>query len=91
MVLETMNWNVQIGFGETFLRHNSGLSVLSFSGMFCTDDANSIIGVFFLRTALFLIAKSRSAIFGTKRLLFAVQGSNEVTGKDLGCSVLSGA
>lgn len=65
--------------------------MLSFSGMFFTDDANSIISIFFLRTALFLIAKSHSAIFGTKSLLFAVQGSNEVTGKDLGCRVLYGA
>lgn len=80
-----------MGFGETSLRHNGGLSVLSFSEMFCTDDANSIIGIFFLRTALFLIVKSHSAIAGTKSLLFAVQGSNEVTGKDLGCSVLYGA
>lgn len=80
-----------MGFGETSSRHNSGLSVLSFSGVFFTDDANSIIGIFFLRTALFLIAKSQSAIFGTKSLLFAVEGSNEVTGKDLGCGVLYGA
>lgn len=80
-----------MGFGAISLRHNSGLSVLSFSGMFFTDDANSIIGIFFLRTVLFLIAKSCSAVFGTKSLLFAVQGRNEVTGKDLGCGVLCGA
>lgn len=65
--------------------------MLSFSGLFFTDDANSIIGVFFLKTALFLIAKSHSAIFGTKSLLFAAEGSNEVPGKDLGCGVLYGS
>lgn len=80
-----------MGFGAISLRHNSGLSVLSFSGMFFTDDANSIIGIFFLRTVLFLIAKSCSAVFGTKSLLFALQWRNEVTGKDLGCGVLCGA
>lgn len=60
-------------------------------GLFFTGDANSITGIFFLRTALFLIAKSYSVIFGTKSLLFAVQGSNELTSEGLGCSMLYGA
>lgn len=59
-----------------YLKQNNGLSVLHhlvwIFFFFFTDDADSIIGIFFLRAVLFLIMKSCHAVFGTKNLLFAV-------------------